>query len=229
MAEKPFRRLPSYAGPITPQQAAQGIQAAVQNARSLLADAKLLCEHSRWSRVASLSILAAEEIGKVSLLRRILVAEPPEQLREMWRDYRMHTKKNWLGAFLTCVREAPNIEDFRELADPESDHQHLLEALKQLALYSDCLGECHWCIPDRAIDEQEARFLLRNAQRLVPEGESAMQSPAELELWIKHMKPVQGKGMLPMKEALIACYHEAQELGVLRGNSSVEDMVRFLL
>ena len=159
MTEKPFRRLPSYAGPITPQQAAQGIQAAVQNARSLLADAELLCEHSRWPRVASLSILAAEEIGKVSLLREILVAETPEQLREMWRDYRRHTEKNWLGVFLSCVSEAPNIEDFRELADPESDHRQLLEALKQLGLYSDCLGQCHWCLPDRAIDEQEARVL----------------------------------------------------------------------
>lgn len=229
MTEKPFRRLPSYAGPITPQQAAQGIQAAVQNARSLLADAELLCEHSRWPRVASLSILAAEEIGKVSLLREILVAETPEQLREMWRDYRRHTEKNWLGVFLSCVSEAPNIEDFRELADPESDHRQLLEALKQLGLYSDCLGQCHWCLPDRAIDEQEARVLLRNAECLVPKGESAMQTPAELQLWIKHMRPVQGKGMLAMKEALIACYDEAQELGVLRGNSSVEDMVRFLL
>ena len=32
-----------------------------------------------------------------------------------------------------------------------------------------------------------------------------------------------------MKRALIDCYQEASDLGILRGNQKVEDMVRFLV
>jgi hypothetical protein len=56
-----------------------------------------------------------------------------------------------------------------------------------------------------------------------------MQSEPELELWITHLGPVWRKDMASMKRALIDCYQEASDLGVLRGNHKVQDMVRFLL
>jgi len=52
---------------------------------------------------------------------------------------------------------------------------------------------------------------------------------AELRLWVKHVKPVWKTDMGAMKQALIRCYQEASELGVLGGTNSVEDVIKFLL
>lgn len=58
---------------------------------------------------------------------------------------------------------------------------------------------------------------------------AGMQSEPELELWVKHLRPVWRRDMASMKRALLDCYQEASDLRVLRGNQKVEDMVRFLL
>jgi hypothetical protein len=46
-----------------------GLMAIAQNARALLADAELLCEHGRYARAAALAVLAVEEVGKFYLLK----------------------------------------------------------------------------------------------------------------------------------------------------------------
>jgi AbiV family abortive infection protein len=224
-----FRKLNPYLGRLTPESAAAGIQAAVQNARSLLADAGILIEHNRWPRSASLAVLAIEEAGKVALIRGILVSSTPQELRDEWRAYRCHTQKSVMWVFEAYVTENPNIEDFRPLYSSENDAPGILDAIKQLGFYSDCLGTAHWSIPDSAVDERLALQLRHTAQALVPQGDSAMSTAAELHLWVKHLKPVWRKEMLLMKQALIACYQEAADLGVLRGTQSPEDMLRFLL
>lgn len=228
MSSQPFKRLEAYSGRLTPAQAAAGIEAAVINARSLLADAQLLFDSQRWSRAASLSILAIEEAGKVPLLRELLVL-PESELKNAWRNYRSHTEKNVLGGFLDYVEASPNIEDFRLLYDKENDHPRVLDAVKQLGFYSDCLGKCHWSLPAEVVNEELAKSLLITAKVLVPDGESAMQSAPELDLWVKHLRTVWGKEMALMKRALIDCYQEASDLGVLRGKQTAEEMVRFLL
>lgn len=225
----PFRKLDAYTGALTPEQAAGGIEAATENARGLLQDAALLLENKRWPRAASLSILAIEEAGKLPLLRSLLLAESENDLRQEWRAYRTYTQKNVMGAFLEYVDEAPSIEDFRPLLDGSADSPRVLEAVKQLGFYSDCLGNAHWSIPAEVIGEDLARGLYARAALLVPRGQAAMTSTAELRLWVKHMKPVWRMSMLAMKQALLNCYQEASDLGVLQGHRTVEDMVRFLL
>ena len=66
------------------------------------------------------------------------------------------------------------------------------------------------------------------AKLLVNRGPSALESVAELEIWVKHLKPVWKGPMSEMKKALVACYAEAQGLGVLRGTSSPGRMMDFL-
>ena len=56
-----------------------------------------------------------------------------------------------------------------------------------------------------------------------------MSTEEELELWIKHLKPVWKKDMLSMKQALINCYHEAEKNGVLTGTASAKEMIEFLI
>ena len=52
-----------YRGPLTPAQAADGINAASDNARRLAEDAQALFEQGSFAIAASLAILAVEEAG----------------------------------------------------------------------------------------------------------------------------------------------------------------------
>jgi AbiV family abortive infection protein len=228
MAALGFKKLDAYSGPLSPMQAAAGIQVAVENARTLLADAQSLFDAKRWPRAASLAILAIEEAGKIPLLRELLVL-PDSELKTAWRNYRSHTEKNVLGGFAEHVESSSNIEDFRPLYDKDNDKPRVLDAVKQLGFYSDCLGKCHWSAPSEVVGEELAKSLLATAGAIVPSSESPMRSAAELELWVKYLRPVWRKDMATMKRALIDCYQEASDRGVLRGNLKVEDMVRFLL
>ena len=229
MTAKQFRKLEAYSGPLTVEQTAEGIEAALNNARFLVADAELLLERNRWPRAASLSILSIEESGKIGLLRSLLLTDSPEERKKLWRDYRSHTKKNYMGAFFDYVTEWPHIEDFRGLFDSSRDHPQILDALKQIGFYSDCLGNAHWSVPSGVIDEQVARQLFATAKLAAPETPPPFTTTAELRLWVKHIKPVWKTDMLAMKQALIRCYQEGSELGVLGGQNTVEDVVKFLL
>jgi AbiV family abortive infection protein len=90
------RPLNQYAGRLTVQQAAEGIAVALRNAYSLVRDAELLLQHGRHARATALAILAIEEAGKVPIIRAILLARTEAELRDEWRAYRSHTKKNVL-------------------------------------------------------------------------------------------------------------------------------------
>ena len=50
----------------------------------------------------------------------------------------------------------------------------------------------------------------------------------ELEIWVRHMRPVWKGPMWEMSQALAACYAEAEQRGVLRGGHSAREMTRFL-
>src|SRR3989442_5369225 len=217
-----------YVGRLTPRQAAEGIQAALANARALLSEAELLLGHGRWPRAVALSILAIEEAGKPALIRALLLARNDGELSDEWRAYRSHVQKNinWILPEL-AAKGAAVLEDLRLIVDPTSDHPHILEALKQVAFYSDVYGECRWSIPAQAIDEDAARRFVALA-RLLASGPEAMTTEAELELWVKHMAPVWKGDMSDMKQALVACYAEAEAHGVLWAKATASEMVRFL-
>ena len=69
-----------YNQKLTPEKAAEGINAIISNAHSLIDDAELLYEHGRYERAAALSILAVEEAGKVSIIRSILMEDDQKNL-----------------------------------------------------------------------------------------------------------------------------------------------------
>jgi AbiV family abortive infection protein len=84
----------AYRGPLTCGQAAAGITAARANAQELLDEAKLLARAKRWARAAALAILAIEEVGKVPIIRMLLLAGSDNELADTWRDFVRHTSKN---------------------------------------------------------------------------------------------------------------------------------------
>lgn len=228
MTETKKKVIAQYKGRLTPQQAAEGITVALTNAKALVKDSELLLEHERYPRAAALAILAIEEAGKVSLIRALLLARDESEVREEWRAYRSHTKKNVLYILPDlAARGAKSSQDLWPTMGPNSDHPEVLEALKQVALYTDAYGACRWSLPGDAITSDIATSLVSVA-RLLSQGGAPMTTAQELELWVKHVGPVWKKEMWEMRQALAACYAEAEERGFLKGQSSAAELVRFL-
>src|SRR5439155_18554584 len=94
------KKLEQYAGMLNAAQVAAGMHAALRNAKRLADDATLLLESKRYCSATALAILSIEESGKLSVLRMLASADSADQAKRMWREYRSHTKKNVMGAFL---------------------------------------------------------------------------------------------------------------------------------
>src|SRR5437660_6163383 len=94
------RKLNQFAGTLDPAQVAAGMNVAARNAKRLAEDAALLLEHKRFASSAALAVLSIEESGKPSILRQMASAQTHEEAKPRWREYRSHTRKNRIGAFL---------------------------------------------------------------------------------------------------------------------------------
>jgi AbiV family abortive infection protein len=220
--------LSTYVGHLTPAQAAIGIQAAVRNARSLLEDAELLLKNRRWQRATALGILAIAEMGKIHILRAILLAREDKELREEWRSYRAHERKNVLWIVPELVAKgARKLDDLRPAMESTRDHGPLLESIKQIALYSGTYGKCHWCVPEDVITQDFADALVCVA-RLVCQTPGAFITEPELEIWVRRLSPVWKGELGKMKRALADCYAEAQSRGVLQGTYDEGKVLDFL-
>ena len=64
-------QLSQYNGRLTPPQIADGMNAAIRNARRLADDARTLLDLGSYPTAASLAVLSIEERGKVSILRHL--------------------------------------------------------------------------------------------------------------------------------------------------------------
>lgn len=104
----------------------------------------------------------------------------------------------------------------------------MYEALKQGGIYTDLLKDGTWISPKTEISEALSGQILKTAKLFAGENSIAMTTFPELELWIKHLKPVWKKELKLMKEALANCYREAEQLGVLSGDTSAEEIIKFL-
>jgi AbiV family abortive infection protein len=181
------KQLHPYAGPLTPEQVTDGIAAAQTNANRLLDDARLLMEACRYPSATALAILSIEERGKVVILKRLALLVEPKDLKETWREYRSHRAKN--AGWIIPQLVAHGARTMREMAagvDPDAEHTALLDALKQVSFYSDCLANRHWSIPDTVIDEGVARSMVGAAEVM---WNARNVSLREVELWVQIVGP----------------------------------------
>lgn len=207
------KKLDAYRGKLTPAQVAAGINAASDNARRLLADAKTLFGAGAHPSAVALAILSIEESGKSSILRSLAVAQDGKAIDAAWKSYRAHTKKNvtWIIGEL-AMKGARRLDDLRPMWDETSDHPYLLDHLKQIALYSDCLGQAHWSIPLNLVGEKLAKGFIKIAEVLIDHD---VCSEREIELWVKHMGPVwKQQDTVQMRQAIIDWYAEMQSVGL---------------
>jgi AbiV family abortive infection protein len=196
------KKLDAYKGRLDAAQIAEGMNAACKNSNRLLADAAFLFEARRYPSAIGTAILAIEEAGKISILRRLAIALNDRECVEAWKEYRSHTSKNAMWAFPSLLASgARSLEDFRPLFSQDAEHPYLLDQLKQIAFYTDCLGKANWSVPDEVIDESIARSIIDTAKLLV---DSPNHTEKELVLWIKHMAPAfASKDLDLMKRALV--------------------------
>jgi AbiV family abortive infection protein len=207
------RKLNQYKGQLSTSQIAEGMNASIRNAKRLAEDAELLWERKRYPSASSLAILSIEESGKLSILRGLSIAKNEEELKEAWKDYRTHTKKNvnWMLPELVKAG-ARKLEDFHPIFERDAEHPYILDQIKQIGFYTDCLGDAHWSIPGEIIDKRLARMLVDLAKIFVSTKEI---TEKEIELWIKHLGPVWKKNMRWMQNALVNWFHEMQESGLV--------------
>jgi AbiV family abortive infection protein len=219
------KKLDSYKGKLSVDQITAGINAAIQNAKRLAEDASLLFEAGRFPSAASLAILSIEESGKVSILRSLALAKTNEDIADAWRDYRSHTKKNvsWLLPQLV-EQGARKLDDFKPLFEESSDHPSVLDQLKQIGFYTDCLGKAHWSMPQEIIDESLAKTLIQVAKIFARDKRV---SKNEIDLWIKHIGPVWKRDPSWMKQALCNWYREMQDAGLApAGENEMEKFIK---
>lgn len=205
-------KLQQYRGRISAAEATQGIRCAKENARRLVADAELLLAHERCASALALSILAIEEAGKVSILRAVVLARSDDEAKADWKEYRSHTAKNRLWPILEfALKGARKLDDFTALVAEDADRPLILDQLKQLAFYTDCLGKRHWSVPSEVIEKDLAAVIARTAKLLVTDGEITQR---EIELWIQHVGPFWKKSKEVMEKALVDWYAALQAEGL---------------
>lgn len=207
-----------YTQKISLKKASEISKGAIQNASSLFDDAKLLFENGRYARAICLSVLSIEESGKPSIIRSIILEDDSKEIANLWKSFRRHQDKNslWIVPEL-IMNGVKRLEEMRKVVDPKSDHPQVLDNLKQLCFYSDVFTKGKLSLPDEVATKDVASELLAIANSNIKE---TFNSEKALEIWVKHLKPVWKKQMIEMKNALMNCYQELEDEGIIEGGTS---------
>ena len=218
------KKLNAYRGPLSSAEVAAGMNVANTNAQRLADDAEALLAAGRIPTAASLAVLSIEESGKVSILRQLATSTSKEEVAAAWKSYRSHTRKNvqWLLPDL-AVKGARKLEELRPLFEEDAEHPFILDQVKQLGFYTDCLGNRHWSVPTEVIDEAFARGLIQIAKLLVGKREISVK---EIELWVHHVGSASKNDFSAMKRALASWYSAMQEAGLRP--VGINEMERFI-
>ncbi len=211
------KNLKQWKNTLSAAEIADGMNFARENANRLLNDAEKLFEIDSYPTAYSLAVLAIEEAGKISILRELAVARDGKEVKEAWKGYRTHTKKNVMYSFpFLVVNGCKKLTDFGGLYSEKNNYPLLLDDLKQVGFYTDCLGEKHWSVPRQVIDREAAEDILKVARILC---KSKIYTQKEVELWIKHIKPVWKCAMPEMQVALKAWFNEMVDEGLAKEGS----------
>lgn len=146
------------------------------------------------------------------MLRKIALAQTDDELKDAWREYRSHTAKNRMWPIMEFVlKGARRLQDFAPMFNDDADHPQLLDQVKQISFYTDCLGKAHWSTPEDVIDHALATMLVVTSE-LLGKGEDI--SEREIELWIQHLSPVWRHTNEAMEKGLANWYSAMQSEGL---------------
>jgi len=196
---------------LTDEDAARGSNLAVENARRLYADARLLLTNRRYASAVALAILAIEESGKVPILLDIASTQDAEMLRRFWRDYRSHTSKNahWVLPFGEDFG-AKTPEALFDLYE-SGRHRQLLDEMKQRSIYTDRGAEGGWEHPDKSVPPEFAKYFVERAQMAVASWKAL--SPAQVAQYREVVGPRQEQAAREYEDARRRFTDEARRRG----------------
>lgn len=213
-----------YFGKLNSEEIANGINLAIKNAKRLYKDAEILFNESRFSSSLALAILAIEESGKVSILRGLSLEEDNKKRSKWWKEYRNHLKKNSHWILPQLVSEGARVfDELSQMYSEDADHPQFLDTLKQLALYTDCLGKRNWTYPEEIVDKDLCESILKIAEVFTSKDEV---TKLEIDLWKKHLKPVWLSDTQTMKKALLAWHEDMKKHNL---NSEDDRFIEFLM
>lgn len=220
------KKLNSYKGKLNPGQISDGMNAANRNAIRLVTDAKILLNAGRFPSSAALSILSIEESGKSSILRLLSLSNTNKDTINAWKEYRSHVKKNVQGILpKKYIEGARKLDDFLTIFNGESEYPYLLDQIKQISLYTDCLGQAHWSEPTQVIDKELAESLVCTAEFLTSRNEV---TPRDIELWVKNFNDIDFSDLIKAKEALLHWYYDMQAEELLPDGYKIKDIIDWL-
>ncbi len=179
--------LSPFRGTLTANEVADGINAAIRNAKRLAADAKILLDAKRFPSAASMAALSVEESEKVSTLRAMCLSRSKTELTGAWKDYRSHHPKNTAWILSELVQKgARHLSEFKDATNTNGEVVEVLDMLKQLGFYTDSYRKGFWTEPSAMIDSTVARTLVEIAESMCAKAEV---TPREIELWVEHVGP----------------------------------------
>ncbi len=85
------------------------------------------------------------------------------------------------------MKGARRANDFLPLFHPDAEHPFILDQLKQVSFYTDCLRKGHWSVPEKVATKEAAESLLKIAEGFSRSRETTTE---EIDLWIQYIKPV---------------------------------------
>ena len=149
--------LSPFRGTLTANEVADGINAALRNAKRLAADAKILLDAKRYPSAASMAALSVEESEKVSTLRAMCLSRSKSELLGAWKDYRMFVEYlNHQYPAMLVQKGARHRAKFKDATDVHGEAVEVLDMLKQLGFYTDSYRKGFWTEPSAMIDSTVA-------------------------------------------------------------------------
>ena len=173
----------------------------------------------------AVAILSIEESGKVSILRHFAFGANNIDFAQLWKDYRSHRSKNvaWILPQLVAAG-ARDLDSLRPATNTKAEHTALLDQLKQISLYTDCLGKGNWSEPAQVIEDKLASHLVDVANLFAKHSPITVK---EIELWQEHMAPLYGAPLKEMKTGLLDWFAAMKQSGLWTdGSLSAEEFVQ---
>jgi AbiV family abortive infection protein len=209
--------LSPFRGHLTANEVANGINAAIRNAKRLAADAKILLDAKRYPSAASMAALSVEESEKVSTLRAMCLSRSKSELMGAWKDYRSHHPKNTAWILSELIQKgARHLSEFKDATDTNGETVEVLDMLKQLGFYTDSYRKGFWTEPSAMIDSTVAKTLVEIAESMCAKAEV---TPREIELWVEHVGPAWLSRKMP--DALMRWAKAMEQEGLAKPPPSV--------
>ena len=204
-----------YRGILTPKSASEGIHIAKTNATRLLDDADMLFKDGRYPSACALAALAIEELSKPAIIRKIVIAESPQETSRAWKLFSSHLDKGAPWIVPKLIESNATYEDFVEEFIRNKDPL-LLDSLKQISIYCGCYGNSHWSSPAEVIEKDQAELVIATARILNLSGQiSPLDSEEGVRLWKNHMKGFFSVGYITANNKIVEFFAKAAEHGLL--------------